>query len=149
MDSRRTAIDPPNVVPATNARKPLRVPFAAAKRTRRETAYSSTLIAIWGQLGVLSRPRGVTPRHSEAHLDLSCPLLECAWTTVELPSLRQCKARPYRHFAIRQLRRNCYMTIGTVKFFNTSKGFGLSRRKAAARTCLCTPRPWKLPVCAR
>jgi CspA family cold shock protein len=49
-----------------------------------------------------------------------------AWTTVELPSLRHTKRPvPFRHFAGRKINAGkVSMTIGTVKFFNTSKGFG-------------------------
>jgi CspA family cold shock protein len=48
-----------------------------------------------------------------------------AWTTVELPSLQHRKARPLRHSAgAANNAGTVLMTIGTVKFFNTSKGFG-------------------------
>jgi CspA family cold shock protein len=47
-----------------------------------------------------------------------------AWTTVELPSSRQAQFLAPSALAGGNQRRNASMTIGTVKFFNTSKGFG-------------------------
>jgi CspA family cold shock protein len=48
-----------------------------------------------------------------------------AWTTVELPSLQHRKA-PFRPGIPpeRKSMQETLMTIGTVKFFNTTKGFG-------------------------
>jgi CspA family cold shock protein len=49
-----------------------------------------------------------------------------AWTTVELPSLQHRKAsfHPGIPPGRKSMQENSVMTIGTVKFFNTTKGFG-------------------------
>jgi CspA family cold shock protein len=58
-----------------------------------------------------------------------------AWTTVELPSLQHRKA-PF-HPGIppgrKSMQEALSMTIGTVKFFNTTKGFGFIAPEGGAK----------------
>jgi CspA family cold shock protein len=78
-------------------------------------------------LGVLSRPSGDQSRHRRsAPVEEILPPSVRAWTRqiTSFPATDEISS-PGRHSAVPEnLRRNFVMTIGTVKFFNTSKGFG-------------------------
>jgi CspA family cold shock protein len=73
----------------------------------------------------LSASRGVTARYSEAHLDYLPAAFQVRAWTVEPTSLqhRNSLVPPGISLCGKSLQENT-MTIGTVKFFNTSKGFG-------------------------
>jgi cold shock protein len=77
-------------------------------------------------LRVFSRPRGDKTRHRRsAPVEESLPAFRARLdeTVPSFPATDE-PSRPDRHSADPEFMQDVTMTIGTVKFFNTSKGFG-------------------------